>query len=178
MDWEQFSDSLISRRILITKSELNGKTIAQLQLRSSLGANITRVNRSGVDLVATPHLKLQMGDRVTVVGSELAVSHAEKVMGNSLKRLNAPNLIPIFLGIFLGCLLANVPFFIPGISENLRLGLTGGPFIIAILMGYFGPKYNLVTYNTISANLMLREVGFCIFLACVGLATGRTLWPR
>ena len=174
MDWEQFSDSLISRRILITKSELNGKTIAQLQLRSSLGANITRVNRSGVDLVATPHLKLQMGDRVTVVGSELAVSHAEKVMGNSLKRLNAPNLIPIFLGIFLGCLLANVPFFIPGISENLRLGLTGGPFIIASLMGYFGPKYNLVTYNTISANLMLREVGFCIFLACVGLATGRT----
>ena len=122
-DWEQFSDSLVSRRILITKSELNGKTIAQLQLRSSLGANITRVNRSGVDLVATPHLKLQMGDRVTVVGSELAVSHAEKVMGNSLKRLNAPNLIPIFLGIFLGCLLANVPFFIPGISENLRLGL-------------------------------------------------------
>lgn len=173
-DWKQFDDALISRRILITRSELNGKTISQLQLRTNLGANITRVNRSGVDLVATPHLKLQMGDRVTVVGSELAVTHVEKILGNSMKRLNAPNLIPIFLGIVLGCILANVPFFIPGISERLRLGLTGGPFIIAILMGYFGPKYNLVTYNTISANLMLRQVGFCIFLACVGLATGGT----
>lgn len=175
-DWGQFTDALVSRRIRITRSELNGKTIEQLELRSSLGANITRVNRSGVDLVATPHLKLQMGDRVTVVGSELAVTHVEKIMGNSLKRLNAPNLLPIFLGIVLGCVLANIPFVIPGITARLQLGLTGGTFIVAILMGYFGPKYNLVTYNTISANLMLRQVGFCIFLACVGLGTGATFF--
>lgn len=173
MDWNQFGNELITRRILITKNSINGKSIEQLKIRSSFGANITRVNRSGVDLVATPQLKLQMGDRVTVVGSELAISHTEKVLGNSMRRLNVPNLIPIFLGIVLGCILANIPFSLPGISESLRLGLTGGPLIIAILIGYFGPKYNLVTYNTISANLMVRELGLCIFLACVGLGTGK-----
>ena len=162
---EEFSSELINRRILITKPGINGKSISQLQIRSNLGANITRVNRNGVDLIATPDLKLQLGDRVTVVGKELAIAHTEK-------RLNYPNLIPIFLGIMLGCIVANIPFFIPGINENLRLGLTGGPLVVAILIGYFGPKYNLVTYNTISANLMLREIGICIFLACVGLGTG------
>ena len=160
---EEFSSELINRRILITKPGINGKSISQLQIRSNLGANITRVNRNGVDLIATPDLKLQLGDRVTVVGKELAIAHTEKVLAN---------LIPIFLGIMLGCIVANIPFFIPGINENLRLGLTGGPLVVAILIGYFGPKYNLVTYNTISANLMLREIGICIFLACVGLGTG------
>ena len=169
---EEFSSELINRRILITKPGINGKSISQLQIRSNLGANITRVNRNGVDLIATPDLKLQLGDRVTVVGKELAIAHTEKVLGNQMKRLNYPNLIPIFLGIMLGCIVANIPFFIPGINENLRLGLTGGPLVLAILIGYFGPKYNLVTYNTISANLMLREIGICIFLACVGLGTG------
>lgn len=169
---EEFSSELINRRILITKPSINGKSISQLQIRSNLGANITRVNRNGVDLIATPDLKLQLGDRVTVVGKELAIAHTEKVLGNQMKRLNYPNLIPIFLGIMLGCIVANIPFFIPGINENLRLGLTGGPLVVAILIGYFGPKYNLVTYNTISANLMLREIGICIFLACVGLGTG------
>ena len=178
---EEFSSELINRRILITKPGINGKSISQLQIRSNLGANITRVNRNGVDLIATPDLKLQLGDRVTVVGKELAIAHTEKVLGNQMKRLNFvtfltclnyPNLIPIFLGIMLGCIVANIPFFIPGINENLRLGLTGGPLVVAILIGYFGPKYNLVTYNTISANLMLREIGICIFLACVGLGTG------
>ena len=162
---EDFSSEHITRRILITKPGINGKSISQLQIRSNLGANITRVNRNGVDLIATPDLKLQLGDRVTVVGKELAIAHTEKV-------LDYPNLIPIFLGIMLGCIVANIPFFIPGINENLRLGLTGGPLVVAILIGYFGPKYNLVTYNTISANLMLREIGICIFLACVGLGTG------
>ena len=165
---EEFSSELINRRILITKPGINGKSISLLQIRSNLGANITRVNRNGVDLIATPDLKLQLGDRVTVVGKELAIAHTEKVLGNQMKRLNYPNLIPIFLG----CIVANIPFFIPGINENLRLGLTGGPLVVAILIGYFGPKYNLVTYNTISANLMLREIGICIFLACVGLGTG------
>lgn len=173
MDWAQSGNDLVSRRIQVTRSSVNGKTISQLNLRSTLGVNITRVNRSGVDLVATPHLKLQMGDRVTAVGEELSVSHVEKVLGNSLKRLNDPNLIPIFLGIVLGCVLANIPFFLPGISANLRLGLTGGPLIVAILIGCFGPRYNLVTYNTISANLMIRRLGLCIFLACVGLGTGK-----
>jgi putative transport protein len=170
---EDFGNELITRRIMVTRPEINGKTIAQLQVRSNLGANITRVNRSGVDLIATPGLKLHMGDRVTVVGRELAVSHTEKVMGNQMKRLNYPNLIPIFLGIMLGCFVANIPFRLPGISEYLRLGLTGGPLIVAILIGHFGPKYNLVTYNTISANMMIREIGICIFLACVGLGTGK-----
>ncbi len=172
MTWEEFGNELITRRILVTKPGINGKTISQMQIRSNLGTNITRVNRAGVDLIATPDLKLQMGDRVTVVGTELAISHTEKVLGNQMKRLNYPNLIPIFLGIVLGCIVANIPFFIPGIDENLRLGLTGGPLVVAILIGYFGPKHNLVTYNTISANLMIREIGICIFLACVGLGTG------
>lgn len=172
MTWEEFGNELITRRILVTKPGINGKTISQTQIRSNLGTNITRVNRAGVDLIATPNLKLQLGDRVTVVGTELAISHTEKVLGNQMKRLNYPNLIPIFLGIMLGCIVANIPFFIPGINENLRLGLTGGPLVVAILIGYFGPKHNLVTYNTISANLMLREIGICIFLACVGLGTG------
>lgn len=169
---DAFGKELVTRRIRVTKPDINGKTLSQLRLRSSLGVNVTRVNRAGMDLIATPGLKLQMGDRVTVVGTELAVSHTEKVLGNQMKRLNYPNLIPIFLGIVLGCFVANIPFFIPGINENLRLGLTGGPLVVAILIGYFGPKYNLVTYNTISANLMLREIGICIFLACVGLGTG------
>ena len=172
MAWEEFGNELITRRIRITKPGINGKTISQMQIRSNLGTNITRVNRAGVDLIATPNLKLQLGDRVTVVGTELAISHTEKVLGNQMKRLNYPNLIPIFLGIMLGCIVANIPFFLPGINESLRLGLTGGPLVVAILIGFFGPKYNLVTYNTISANLMLREVGICIFLACVGLGTG------
>lgn len=172
MSWEEFGNELITRRILVTKPGINGKSISQMQIRSNLGTNITRVNRAGVDLIATPDLKLQLGDRVTVVGTELAISHTEKVLGNQMKRLNYPNLIPIFLGITLGCIVANIPFFIPGINENLRLGLTGGPLVVAILIGYFGPKHNLVTYNTISANLMLREIGICMFLACVGLGTG------
>lgn len=170
---EDFGNELITRRIMVTRPDVNGKTISQLQVRSNLGANITRVNRAGVDLIATPGLKLHMGDRVTVVGKELAVSHTEKVMGNQMKRLNYPNLIPIFLGIMLGCFVANIPFRLPGINEYLRLGLTGGPLIVAILIGHFGPKYNLVTYNTISANMMIREIGICIFLACVGLGTGK-----
>lgn len=169
---EKFGTDLVTRRILVTRPAINGKTLSQLQIRSNFGTNVTRVNRNGVDLIATPDLKLQLGDRVTVVGTELAIAHTEKTLGNQMKRLNNPNLIPIFLGIMLGCIFANIPFFIPGIDENLRLGLTGGPLVVAILIGYFGPKHNLVTYNTISANLMLREIGICIFLACVGLGTG------
>ena len=173
VDWEKCDKGHISRRILITRPEINGKTLAQLRIRSLFGANITHVYRSGVELVAAPHLQLQMGDKVTVVGSELAISHTEKRLGNSIKRLNIPNLIPIFLGIALGCLVANIPFYLPGIQAPLKLGLTGGPLVVAILIGFLGPRFHLITYNTISSNLMIREIGLCIFLACVGLGTGR-----
>ena len=173
MQWEQLDKKLISRRILITKPELNGKMLSQLKIRNNFGASITRVNRSGVDLVAAPQLQLQMGDRVTIVGSELAVSHAEKVLGNSMKRLDHPNLIPIFLGIALGCILGSTPFIFPGIPQPVKLGLAGGPLIVSILISRFGPQYKMITYTTMSANLMLREIGISLFLACVGLGAGK-----
>jgi putative transport protein len=173
VEWEQVSENLISRRILITKPELNGKTLSQLKIRNNFGANITRINRSGVDLVAAPSLQLQMGDRVTVVGSELAVGHAEKVLGNSMKRLNHPNLIPIFIGIALGCILGSIPFMFPGIPQPVKLGLAGGPLIVSILISHFGPRYKMITYTTMSANLMVREIGISLFLACVGLGAGK-----
>lgn len=173
MQWEQLDKKLISRRILITKPELNGKMLSQLKIRNNFGASIIRVNRSGVDLVAAPQLQLQMGDRVTIVGSELAVSHAEKVLGNSMKRLDHPNLIPIFLGIALGCILGSTPFVFPGIPQPVKLGLAGGPLIVSILISRFGPQYKMITYTTMSANLMLREIGISLFLACVGLGAGK-----
>ena len=173
MQWEQLDKKLISRRILITKPELNGKMLSQLKIRNNFGASITRVNRSGVDLVAAPQLQLQMGDRVTIVGSELEVSHAEKVLGNSMKRLDHPNLIPIFLGIALGCILGSTPFVFPGIPQPVKLGLAGGPLIVSILISRFGPQYKMITYTTMSANLMLREIGISLFLACVGLGAGK-----
>ena len=173
VEWEQVSKNLISRRILITKPELNGKTLSQLKILNNFGANITRINRSGVDLVAAPSLQLQMGDRVTVVGSELAVGHAEKVLGNSMKRLNHPNLIPIFIGIALGCILGSIPFMFPGIPQPVKLGLAGGPLIVSILISRFGPQYKMITYTTMSANLMVREIGISLFLACVGLGAGK-----
>lgn len=171
-DWKPYEQEIISRRILVTKPEHNGRNLSQLNLGDNFNVTVTRINRNGVDLVAHPHLRLQLGDRLTVVGSELALSKVDKVLGNQLKRLNYPNLIPIFLGIALGCMLANLPLYIPGIPTPVRLGLAGGPLIIAILIGHFGPRYHLITYNTISANMMLREMGINIFLACVGLGAG------
>lgn len=171
-DWEQLDSELVSRRIVITKPGINGKMLAQLHLRGGFGVNITRVNRSGVDLVASPDLELQMGDRVTVVGRENDVQEVEKILGNSLRRLREPNLVPIFLGIALGILLGSIPFMFPGIPQPVKLGLAGGPLIVAILISRFGPHYKLVTYTTMSANLMLREIGISLFLACVGLDAG------
>ncbi len=171
-EWETLDKQLVSRRILITKSNINGKSLGQLNLRSNFGVNITRVNRSGVDLIAESRLQLQIGDRVTVVGDENSIKGVEKVLGNQLKRLNEPNLIPIFIGIALGVLVGSIPFAFPGIPQPVKLGLAGGPLIVAILMSVFGPKYKLVTYTTMSANLMLREIGICFFLACVGLGAG------
>ncbi|GHT72558.1 putative transporter [Bacteroidia bacterium] len=171
-EWDMLDTHLVSRRIMITRAGVNGRPIRQLNLRSQFGVNITRVNRSGVDLIADPNLNLQMGDRVTVVGDENAIKSVERVLGNQMKRLREPNLIPIFIGIFLGVLLGSIPFAFPGVPQPIKLGLAGGPLIVAILISVFGPKYHLVTYTTMSANLMLREIGICLFLACVGLGAG------
>ena len=176
-NWHIMSKNMISRRILITKPELNGKQLSDLRIRNTCGVTITRVNRAGIDLVAAGNLQLQLGDRVTVVGPEHSVAQAEKVFGNSLKRLNHPNLIPIFIGIALGVLLGSISFWIPGIPQPLKLGLAGGPLIVAILIGRYGPQYKLVTYTTMSANLMVREVGIALFLAGVGLGAGEDFVP-
>ena len=171
-DWDKLDSMLVSRRISITKAEINGKSIGQLKLRSVFGVNITRVNRAGVDLVATSQLQLQMGDRVTVVGSEDSIANVERYLGNQMKRLREPNLISIFIGIAIGVLFGSIPFMIPGIPQPVKLGLAGGPLIIAILISRFGSKFKLITYTTMSANLMLREIGISLFLACVGLGAG------
>jgi len=170
--WIRMESQFINRRILITKPELNGKRLEQLKLRKLYGINITRINRAGVDLVAQPGLTLQVGDRVNVVGTETAVSNVEKVLGNSMKRLNEPNLITIFVGIALGIVLGSIPISFPGIPQPVKLGLAGGPLVVAILISRFGYHYKLITYTTQSANLMLREIGITLFLACVGISAG------
>ena len=170
--WIRMESQFINRRILITKPELNGKRLGQLKLRKLYGINITRINRAGVDLVAKPGLTLQVGDRVNVVGTETAVSNVEKVLGNSMKRLNEPNLITIFVGIALGIVLGSIPISFPGIPQPAKLGLAGGPLVVAILISRFGYHYKLITYTTQSANLMLREIGITLFLACVGISAG------
>lgn len=171
-EWNITEHHLISRQILISKNELHGKTLAELNIRKNFEASITRVNRAGLDLVASPDLRLHIGDRVTIVGSEDAISHAEHLLGNSLKRLNQPNLIPIFVGILLGCVLGSIPIPLPGVPFPVKLGLAGGPLIVSILISRFGPDFKIVTYATASANLMLREVGIALFLASVGLGAG------
>ncbi|MDI9545799.1 MAG: putative transporter [Bacteroidota bacterium] len=172
MDWDKIPSDLVSRRILLTKTDVNGKTLGSLHLRKLYGVNVTRVNRSGMDLLASPSLVLQMGDRLMVVGSLESIQKIESLLGNSLKRLREPNLIPIFLGIFLGVLLGSVPIRFPGIPQAVKLGLAGGPLIVAILISRFGPKYGLLTYTTMSANLMLRELGITLFLCSVGIGAG------
>lgn len=164
------STPLVSRRILITREDVNGKTFADLRLRTRYGINITRVHRAGVDLIPYQGMELQVGDKVMVVGPEAAVAAAEKALGNSLKKLDHPNLFPIFIGIALGVLLGSVPLM--NVPQPVKLGLAGGPLIIAILIGRFGPHFKMVTYTTMSANLMLREIGLAMFLAAVGIGAG------
>lgn len=162
----------ISRRFIISKRSLNGVTLGRLNFEEVLGASVTRIRRAGLDFKSSPDFKLQYGDLVTVVGSKESVAGVEKVLGNSLKRLDEPNLIPIFIGIALGVLLGSIPVTFPGIPQPVKLGLAGGPLIVSILLSHFGPRMNVITYTTASANLMLREMGICIFLACVGLEAG------
>ena len=172
VDWEKQDMPMVSRRILVTKSEINGKKLGDLHFRSMYGVNITRVNRSGMDLFADPGLVLQVGDRVMVVGQQDAVERVARVLGNQLKRLDTPNIVTIFVGIFLGILLGSLPIAFPGMPTPVKLGLAGGPLVVAILIGRFGHKLKLVTYTTMSANLMLREIGIVLFLASVGIEAG------
>ncbi len=177
MDISAKSGKLISRRIMVTNKDVFGKDLGSLKLRTRYNINITRVYRSGIELVATPNLILQMGDRLTVVGDEKSMEMVIEQLGNSIKRLNEPNIVPIFIGILLGVILGSIPFHIPGIANPIRLGLAGGPLIVAILLSKYGYKFSLVSYTTPSANLMLREIGIVLFLASVGLVAGEKFIP-
>jgi putative transport protein len=177
MDLTAKSGKLISRRVMVTNKEVFARDLGSLKLRTRYNINITRVYRSGIELVASPHLKLQMGDRLTVVGDEKSMEKVIAQLGNSIKRLNEPNIIPIFIGIMVGVLLGSIPIHIPGIVNPIRLGLAGGPLIVAILLSKYGYKFSLVSYTTASANLMLREIGIVLFLASVGLVAGEKFIP-
>ncbi len=171
-EWDKVEGDLVSRRIVVTQNNINGKTLRQLDLRGNFHVNVTRVNRAGVDLIAAPNLALQVGDRVMVVGPIEGINKVEGFLGNTLKRLNEPHLITIFVGILAGILLGGIPIYFPNMPMPVKLGLAGGPLIVAILLGRFGYKLRLITYTTQSANLMLRELGLCLFLASVGLESG------
>lgn len=172
IDWNAIDSQLISQRIVVTRPELNGKKLGSLHLRNHYGINISRVYRSGVQLLATAELTLQLGDRLTVVGEAASIHNVEKVLGNAIKSLKEPNLVAVFVGIILGLALGAVPISIPGISAPVKLGLAGGPIIVGILIGTFGPRMHMVTYTTRSANLMLRALGLSLYLACLGLDAG------
>lgn len=170
-DWKESEEKMISRRIVITRDLINGKTLGSLKLRA-LNVNCTRIIRSGFDLLAKEDLVLQVGDRVVVVGSPESIKRIESVLGNTLKRLDEPHLITLFTGIFLGIVIGSIPFFVPGMPMPVKLGLAGGPLVVAILLGRFGFKLKLITYTTQSANLLLREIGITLFLASVGISAG------
>lgn len=172
IDWNAIDSKLISKHIVISRPEINGKKLGSLRLRNTYGINISRVLRSGVQLLATPGLVLQLGDRLTVVGEAAAIHNVEKVLGNTVKTLKDPNLASIFIGIVVGLIVGSIPIAVPGISSPVKLGLAGGPIIIGILIGSYGPRLHLVTYTTRSANLMLRGIGLSLYLACLGLDAG------
>ncbi len=171
--WEMDKGPIVSRRIIVTKTEYNGAKLGSLHMRTAYGLNVTRVNRAGVDLLASPNIRLQMGDRITVVGKLDDINSVAAKLGNSMKRLNEPNLITMFIGIFLGILVGSIPLQFPGMSVPMKLGLAGGPLVVAILLSAYGTKIHLVTYTNSSANLLLREIGICLFLASVGIAAGK-----
>lgn len=172
INWNAIDSQLVSSKVLVTKQEHNGVKLGDLRLRNSFGINITRVNRAGIDLLPSRSLRLQLGDKLTIVGEARAVENVSKILGNEAKSLKNPNLISIFIGIMLGVILGSVPIMIPGISTPIKLGIAGGPIIVGILMGSFGPRFHIATYTTRSANLMLRQFGLTIFLAGLGLSAG------
>mgnify|MGYP000025620129 FL=1 len=173
VDWNALDSNLISQRILITRPEINGRHLGALQLRNRYGVNVSRVQRSGIQLVATPDLVLRMGDRVTVVGEAQSIAEVAKELGNVVKRLDEPNMITIFIGIVMGLLLGSIPLFVPGMDYPVKLGLAGGPIVMGILIGAFGPRFHMVAYTTTSANLMMRSLGLSMYLACLGLDAGK-----
>lgn len=172
IDWNAIDRQLISKKIVITRSEINGKTLSSLKLRNTYGINISRIMRNGMQLLATPNLVLQMGDRLTVVGESASILKVEKLLGNTVRTLKEPNLASTFIGIIIGLIVGSVPIVIPGISTPVKLGLAGGPILVGILIGAFGPRFHMVTYTTQSANLMLRGLGLSLYLACLGLEAG------
>ena len=172
IDWNAIDSQLVSKKVLVTKSRHNGVKLGDLRLRNSYGINITRVNRAGIDLLPSRTLRLQLGDKLTIVGEARAVERVSSILGNEAKRLKNPHLIPIFVGIALGLILGSIPITIPGMSMPIKLGIAGGPMIIGILMGAFGPRFHIPTYTTRSANLMLRQMGLTIYLAGLGLSAG------
>lgn len=172
IDWNRIDSQLISQGILVTRPEINGKKLSSLRLRNNYGINISRVYRSGVELLATPDLRLQMGDRLTVVGEAANIHNVEKILGNAVKNLDEPNLVAVFIGIILGLAVGSIPFAVPGVSLPVKLGLAGGPIFMGILVGTFGPRLHMVTYTTQSANMMLRALGLNLYLACLGLDAG------
>lgn len=172
MNWEADPAPVVSRRILVTKSEFSGRKLGSLRLRKGFKLNVTRVHRAGLDLMASPNLALQVGDRLTVVGALDDINRVAEKLGNSMKSLDTPNIFTMFIGIFVGILVGSLPFIIPGMSVPVKLGLAGGPLVVAILLGSYGYKIKLVTYTSSSANLLLRELGICLFLASVGIAAG------
>ena len=173
VDWNALDSNLISQRILITSPEIKGRHLGALQLRNRYGVNVSRVQRSGIQLVATPDLVLRMGDRVTVVGEAQSIAEVAKELGNVVKRLDEPNMITIFIGIVMGLLLGSIPLFVPGMDYPVKLGLAGGPIVMGILIGAFGPRFHMVAYTTTSANLMMRSLGLSMYLACLGLDAGK-----
>ncbi len=173
IDWNHIDNSQwVSRRIIITNSKINGEKLGSLKLRNNYGINITRINRAGIDLLASPGLMLQMGDKLTVVGEKASIDNVAKILGDEEKRLNKPNLIAIFLGIALGLVLGALPLPFPGMDFPIKLGIAGGPIIVGILMGAFGPRFHITTYTTQSANLLMRQFGLTIYLACLGIGAG------
>ena len=172
IDWNAIDSQLVSRKILVTKNEHNGVKLGDLKLRNSYGINITRVNRAGIDLLPSRNLRLQLGDKLTIVGEGRSVDNVEAVLGNEKKQLNTPNLLSIFIGIILGLILGSIPLKFPGMTMPIKLGIAGGPIIVGIIMGAFGPRFHIATYTTQSANLMLRQLGLTIFLAGLGLSAG------
>ena len=172
IDWNAIDSQLVSKHIVISRPEINGKSLGALRLRNNYGINISRVLRSGVQLLATPGLVLQLGDRLTVVGEKAAIQNVEKVLGNTVKTLKDPNLASIFIGIVIGLIVGAIPIAIPGISSPVKLGLAGGPIVVGILIGSYGPRLHMLTYTTRSANLMLRGIGLSLYLACLGLDAG------
>lgn len=172
VDWDAIDKELASKRLIVTNRNLNGKTLEELKLRTVYGVNVTRIDRSGIELFAAPHLHIQLGDRISIVGEGNALKACEELIGNEVRMLDAPNLLSLFIGLLVGCMVGTIPIFIPGMSMPIKLGLAGGPIIMGILIGAYGPRLKMTTYITNSASQLLQKLGIILYLAALGLASG------